>query len=159
MKNNLHLLTTDELKDIYLSTPSMKDKAAAELKNRGVSIVGDRFTKARFYRANQIVPFMRDCGFRYWASLKSSGNLYASGICEFIKDAPCGKNYFQVNGEGLSEIVSLKEQVDVFIAASAIGNGESTLIEHITYPNFRAFVKAESERMGLNSGLEKWNLQ
>lgn len=161
--SNLNLLSDQELKDIYNGVSSMKKSALKELNKRGIFIEGKKFTKRIIKNAKNIEMFLRDCGFDYFASLGKRGCPYPSGCCEYLADIKDNKQFdntlycFQVNGQGLSEITSVDEPVIFSV------NGKDPSITPMyayskEYPNLKAMIEGESDKVDFSSALKNWRL-
>src|ERR1700722_16576172 len=109
---NLHLLSDDDLINLYKGSESAKKSILNELKKRGITLVGKEFSKRILKTGRNIETFLKECGFVYYASKLSGNNRYASGCCEFIKEKLGDALYcFQINGLGLAEIKSVNEPI------------------------------------------------
>ncbi len=154
--NNLKHLSDQELIDIYNGVNSMKEKAMNELNNRGVFCNNDgSFTQRTVKTGKQIEMFLRLAGFDYLASL-SKNTMYASGCCEYVKPMDALFSY-QINGDGLSEIKSVKDTV-IFSENGADPSVTPMYRYSKIYPNFREMIIGEKHRGIFNEALINYSI-
>jgi hypothetical protein len=153
---NLHLLSDDDLIELYKSSKSVKKTILIELNKRGITLVGKKFSKRILKTGRNIEMFLKECGFTYYASKINGNNRYASGCCEFIKEKIGDELYcFQINGLGLTEIKSVSEPVIFSI------NGKDPSITPQAfyvkeYSSFQEMVSGESDKLNFIA-LNNWS--